>query len=409
VLRSQKEFHGWAMRVPALSLRWSVLALCLLSTLPPEAFAQPRAAVGPGKCIDCHQHRDAKLWAEKQDGDGKGKRHINAINQLEDSRAAGWGRRIGVNDVYDVKGACVQCHATVVGGSPDFGVSCESCHGPGRDYLKPHQDKGAYQTAVSLGMRDIIRKPDPWVRQCVGCHVLSGNPSFAALLDAGHPSGGNFDVAAKFGTIALHFTSKYPPGQIADMAARVRGSQTGAARPPAPPAVVPPAPSVAPPAAATPAAAPMATPKAATPGAAPPAPRTTTSAAPIPPVPIPPPSTPAGRPAAQPPPELQPRGVPAQAPTAAPAPADATPEALPEQRQEPTTPAEVASAAQGRVVDALSTLLRQGVRSQSRLQMSPAPAYRGADSALLKLQQEIIALGLEALTLEPSRHSGGRQ
>jgi hypothetical protein len=400
------------MRVPALSFRLSVLALCLLSTRPSPASAQPRSAVGPGKCIDCHQHRDAKLWAEKQDGDGKGKRHINALNQLEDPRAAGWGRRIGVNDVYDVKGACVQCHATVVGASPDFGVSCESCHGPGRDYLKPHQDKGAYQTAVSLGMRDIIRKPDPWVRQCLGCHVLSGNASYGALVDAGHPSGSQFDVAAKFGTIALHFTSKYAPGQIADMATRARGSQTAAARPQAPPAVVPPAPSVAPPATATPVAAPIVAPKAATPVPATPAPRTAAPAAPnAPAVPIPPPSTPAVRTATLPPAEQQPRSLPTQAPAAAaPAPADATPETpVPEQRPEPTTPAGLASAAQGRVVDALSTLLRQGVRSQARLQLTPAPAYRGADSALLKLQQEIIALGLEALTIEPSRQSGGRQ
>jgi hypothetical protein len=393
------------MRVPVLSFRWLIPsgALCLLSFLPPSSFAQPRAAVGPGKCIDCHQHRDAKLWAEKQDGDGKGKRHLNSINQLEDSRAAGWGRRIGLNDVYDAKGACVQCHATVVGGSPDFGVSCESCHGGGRDYLKPHQDKGAYQTAVSLGMRDIIRKPDPWVRQCIGCHVLSGNQAFAALVDAGHPSGGQFDVGAKFGTIALHFTSKYAPAQIADMASRMRGTQTATARPQAPPVVAPTAPPVAAPAASTPAAAPIATPRVAAPPPGAPTPRAAAPTTPVvPAVPNPPPSTPVARTETQPPPERRPAGSP-QAPPG-PAPADIAAETpLPEPRTEPATPAGLASAAQGRVVDALSTLLRQGVRTQVRLQMASTPAYRGEDSALIQLQQEIIALGLEALTLEPSR------
>ena len=124
------------------------IVACALWAAPQQASAQGRSNIGPGKCGDCHDHEDEKDWSQKRDGDGKGKLHLNAKKQLDDPDAAKYATAIGLTDQYDVKGTCVKCHATVVRGRASFGVSCESCHGPGSDYLAPHQEKGAYDKAV---------------------------------------------------------------------------------------------------------------------------------------------------------------------------------------------------------------------------------------------------------------------
>ena len=98
---------------------------------PSSADAQVREFLGPGKCTDCHDHADEKEWSEKRDGDGKGKQHLNALNQLGDANATKYAKAINLANVYDIKGSCVKCHATVVRRDAAFGISCESCHGPG--------------------------------------------------------------------------------------------------------------------------------------------------------------------------------------------------------------------------------------------------------------------------------------
>ena len=180
-----------------------VAVICAVAAAPPAEAQARREFVGPGKCTDCHDHKDEKEWSEKRDGDGKGKQHLNALNQLADAKADVYAKATGVADVYDPKSTCVKCHASVVRGSADFGISCESCHGGGKDYLKPHQEKGAYQAALALGMKDTQKKPENWVKDCVTCHVLGDSPGDAALVKAGHSSGADFDLGVKFQPVQL--------------------------------------------------------------------------------------------------------------------------------------------------------------------------------------------------------------
>jgi hypothetical protein len=344
--------------------------LWLAGSLP--VAAQPRREfVGPGKCTDCHDHKDEKEWSEKRDGDGKGKQHLNALNQLSDAKAETYAKAAGIADIYDVKSSCVRCHATVVRGSADFGVSCESCHGAGKDYLKPHQEKGAYQASIPLGMNDTIKKPEAWLKICVSCHVLGDDPADAALIKAGHSSGADFDFGVKFQPVASHWTSKYTANQIAAIGnpLRIAIARNAAAKAPAAVAA-----AASPPPAAAPAA-PPATPVAAPPAAPPGARSAATRAAPPPP-----------------PPALPPGIVPPPAPviaTVIDAPAS-------------SSPAGLVSALQGRIAQLLSDLLSRGVRAPvtppSTMQRTP---YRGADAELLRLQEEVIALALEALGTAP--------
>jgi len=102
----------------------------------------------------------------------------------------------------------------------DYGVTCESCHGPASGYNDVHQEKGAYRKAVAAGLNDTIKNPDRWVPICLKCHVMDDR----RLIAAGHPSGDDFDLGAKFATVALHWKSSYP--NKADITARGRAAYT---------------------------------------------------------------------------------------------------------------------------------------------------------------------------------------
>ncbi len=347
-----------------------------------------REFVGPAKCTDCHDHKDEKEWSEKRDGDGKGKQHLNALNQLSDAKADDYAKAIGLKDVYDAKGTCVKCHATIVRGSADFGISCESCHGAGKDYLKPHQEKGAYQASLALGLKDTVKKPDAWVKDCVTCHVLGENPGDAALIKAGHSSGDQFDLGQKFQPVSSHWTSKYTANQIASLGNPLR-KLTADKRKSAPTAttagstgggsVAPPGPASGPTAGLSPP--PL------------PPPGVTGDVVPSPPPPPPPPSPP-GRSGGRPLPDP---------PTPPPAPQPTTP-VITAVIDAPVaqTPASLVGALQGRVAQLLGDLLTRGVRTPVKLTSSATKTpYRGPDAELLRLQEEVIALALEALGTAP--------
>jgi hypothetical protein len=365
-------------------------AALMLLALPSQADAQARAFVGPGKCTDCHDHKDEKEWSEKRDGDGRGKQHINALNQLADPKSDGWAKAIGLADPYDVRGTCVKCHATVVRGSPDFGISCESCHGAGRDYLQPHQEKGSYDKSIPLGMRDVWKKPDKWVTDCMTCHVLGDNPTDPKLAAAGHPTGANFTVQTKFTPVAGHWTSKYTANQIASLGTPVRDRLLARVKTAAPAAAEPPPAAVAGPAAPPP----------------PPPPTAATNTAPPPPPPTtggttPPPPPPPGPRRVTPAPGL-PRTV-APGPTEPPPASAEIAVVLPPDPVLPPTPAGIVASLQGRLIGILDALLSRAVTVSTRVTPPERKTvYRGADAELLRLQDEVIALALEALGNKPA-------
>ncbi len=180
-----------------------------------SAGAQPYQMVGKAKCINCHDHESEKIWSEKKDGPPPNN-HLNALRQLEMPKAEAFAKAIGLADPYDAKGSCAACHGTTLKGNVIDGVTCESCHGAASGYVDLHQQKGAYRQSVALGLADTQKNPDAWAPMCVKCHVLAD----AKLIQAGHPSGDDFDLGAKFATVALHWKSIYP--NKADIAARAR-------------------------------------------------------------------------------------------------------------------------------------------------------------------------------------------
>jgi len=378
--------------VSRVSLSGSVLvAVCIALAAALPASAQTFQNLGPRKCLDCHDHAKEKQWAEKEDGPPP-LNHLNALKQLETDKTPKFTKAIGLADPYDPKGACVSCHATVVRNNVDYGVTCESCHGPASGYNDVHQQKGAYQKAVAAGMRDTVKKPEVWVPICMKCHVTEDQ----RLIAAGHPSGDDFNLGEKFATVARHWNTTY--SNRADITARGRTAMAliagtrkvdttlaVAANAPAVPAAAPPAPARvdAPlPPAATPALPASEPPRAAAVDAAVSRPRPRA----VPSLGLPPPRPP----------------VPPVADAPAAAVATVPGVLAPVVSLLPASPAAALAAVQGRVIVLLDSLLRRGARAPVRpVPPEPKTAYRGADAELLLLQQEVLALAMESLGTAP--------
>jgi hypothetical protein len=372
------------------------------------AAAAGQTYTGPSKCVGCHDHdRQAQKWQKEEPAQLKGKSHFSTLKQLDGPKSAGFAKAVGLADPYDVKGSCVKCHATVFRGDANAGVSCESCHGPASGYVDVHQQQGAYLKAVAAGLRDLKDKPAAIARTCVECHVVPDK----RLAAAGHPAGESFDAGASLAKI-VHWQTRYDLTQVT---AAGRSAASGRAPGPAPKAPAAPAPAAAPAsvasapagprsAAAAPAAAPAPwdwdqpirplpddykpEPIAPAPAAPAPVPRAPAPAAPAPAAPAR--RTPRALPAV--PPSIAEDSPMPQPPVAAvkpvaPAPAETGP------RSKTAQIAEL----RGRAAGVLERLLRAGARTPS----APAPArpteFKGPDGELLRLQDEALALALEAL------------
>jgi len=75
---------------------------------------------------------------------------------------------------------------------------------------------------------------------------------------------------------------------------------------------------------------------------------------------------------------------------------------LPPDPQLPPTPTGIVASIQGRLVALLANLLTRDVTTPTRVvPPTKKTVYRGADAELLRLQDEVIALALEALSTAP--------
>jgi len=174
-----------------------LIALLVLAAAPAARAAD---FVGPNDCTSCHDH-------DKQTKAYETSKHYRSLDIFETPKATEFINKLGLKDPYS--DFCTGCHATMVEGFADYGVSCESCHGGAKDYLKPHQTKGAYEQAISLGM---LRTKDLAVRakNCVSCHIVSDK----RILNIGHPDGTKFDIV-KFSDQIKHWEETHSPAEIA--------------------------------------------------------------------------------------------------------------------------------------------------------------------------------------------------
>ena len=353
----------------------------------------------------CHQKE--KTWFENEDGPPPNQ-HRAAYTQLtrDPAKSTKYATSVNLTNPQDPAGRCVECHAPPQRSRFADGVSCEVCHGPGSSYYDPHDDEpymtNGYPKAQTLGMLPLLGNPATWAQRCSTCHIVREQK----LIEAGHPSGDDFDLAAKYRLVASpngnHWKTNY--GTRADeirrlakqLADPIKLARAKTAAPvPTPTAPPAPAPATPTPAAPIPTAPPAAAPSPTPAAPARPSPSPTPRAAPAAPRPAPAPPPPAAPKTLPPVAVLTPPPPVSMAPMA-PAPATAI-------AGLPRSPAALVAAVQGRAIELLNSLLQRGAVVPVRVRPeNPVAQYSGPDAELLRLQREVLMLAIDALGSPPS-------
>ena len=157
--------------------------------------------VGPNACAECHK-QETEAW--------KGTHHFKTFRELPRRKEANEiAEKMGVQRIRS-ESLCLNCHYTVQEkdnkSQPIAGISCESCHSAGADWIKVHSqysgktDKteskaeadARWKLAESKGM---IRPSSLYrlAKNCYGCHVV---PQEDLVNKSGHPAGSAFELVS---------------------------------------------------------------------------------------------------------------------------------------------------------------------------------------------------------------------
>src|SRR6185503_1361029 len=163
--------------------------------------SDPAKTVGPNACAECHKE-ETKAW--------EGSHHFKTFRDLPRKKEANEiAEKMGVTRIR-LEGLCLNCHYTVQGKDskkqPVAGISCESCHSGGEEWIKTHsgfsgktektesksEADARWKQAESKGM---IRPSALYqlAKNCLGCHVV---PQEDLVNKGGHPAGSAFELVS---------------------------------------------------------------------------------------------------------------------------------------------------------------------------------------------------------------------
>jgi hypothetical protein len=173
--------------------------------------ADPVKIVGPNACAECHE-QEIEAW--------KGTHHFKTFREMPRNAAANEiAEKMGVRRIKS-ESLCLNCHFTVQqkGDAKEAvsGISCESCHGAGKDWIKVHsgfsgkkentetkvEEAARWKLADSKGM---IRPHAiyQFAKNCYGCHVV---PQEDLVNKGGHRAGSAFELLSWSQGEVLHNT-----------------------------------------------------------------------------------------------------------------------------------------------------------------------------------------------------------
>jgi hypothetical protein len=171
-----------------------VLALLLLPGARAEEdkyHADPAKIMGPEACNECHAPM-VEAW--------KLTHHFDTFTSMHRRpEAKDIAGKMGMRRIKD-ESLCLKCHYTdkiddsgkVV---PIAGISCESCHGAGKDWIKIHSATnvvGHLEQAEKLGML----QPNNYyyvAANCFSCHTV---PEEKLVNVGGHKAGSDFELVS---------------------------------------------------------------------------------------------------------------------------------------------------------------------------------------------------------------------
>ncbi|MEM6365653.1 MAG: cytochrome c family protein [Planctomycetota bacterium] len=182
-----------------------------------EASApDPHLTLGTQSCIKCHAG-EVSVWRSTPHA-----RTFDELHRRPEAKAI--AAKLGLRSIKH-EGRCVQCHytmqSTIDEPSPHViaGVSCESCHGPAKQWLDAHHDYGGehitrqtespqhriarLRKSIALGMRNPVNVYLV-AQSCLRCHTTADEE----LVNVGGHSAGslNFELVSwSQGTIRHNF------------------------------------------------------------------------------------------------------------------------------------------------------------------------------------------------------------
>ena len=163
--------------------------------------SDPHKIVGPNACAECHK-QEVEAW--------KGTHHFKTFREMpRNTEANEIAEKMGVRRIKS-ESLCLNCHFTVQQKNnkeePVSGISCESCHSAGRDWIKVHsgfsgkkeqtetkaEEEARWKLADSKGM---IRPHSIYqlAKNCFNCHVV---PQEDLVNKGGHRAGSAFELVS---------------------------------------------------------------------------------------------------------------------------------------------------------------------------------------------------------------------
>src|SRR5262247_996363 len=193
-------FRPWA---PLRSLVFCLCGLLLILGFAAErtTASDPAKIVGPNACAECHK-QEAEAW--------KGTHHFKTFSEMPRRKEANEiAEKMGVQRIRS-ESLCLTCHYTVQQKENRkqaiAGISCESCHSAGEDWIKVHSQfsgktektetkaeaEARWKLAESKGM---LRPSSLYglAKNCYSCHVV---PQEDLVNKGGHPAGSAFELVS---------------------------------------------------------------------------------------------------------------------------------------------------------------------------------------------------------------------
>ena len=139
-----------------------------------EPRLNPSHVMGAKACTECHG-KEVDAW--------RATKHFKTFDALENSEKAGAiADALGVDDLT-TDSLCIECHYTLQKqGAKDVaisGISCESCHGASKDWIKEHNKETLTRDArqAIAEKAGMIYPQDLYAvaRNCFDCHVCSSD------------------------------------------------------------------------------------------------------------------------------------------------------------------------------------------------------------------------------------------
>jgi len=189
----RKFFNGLALPL--------AFALILGSAENVSADNDPAKVMGPNACAECHKS-EAEVW--------KGSHHFKTFRDLPRKKEArAIAKKMGLRRIKAAS-LCLDCHFTTQKTGAKIkaiaGVSCESCHSDGKNWIKTHSGfsgkKKATESVAEAKSRwakseagGMIRPKAMYdlAKNCYSCHVV---PREKLVNVGGHPAGSKFELVS---------------------------------------------------------------------------------------------------------------------------------------------------------------------------------------------------------------------